>query len=171
MLEEHARSYEIGTCFWLQMKEQQFEQCLDGMKKLMGPAKLKEIYLDIFAAAWGRMKNVNEELTAGRPFPAKYCAPKRFDEMSTETNDGDIVRVLRKQMEEMNLQMSVMIKINEVAILEHLAPPVLPLHHEELISLHPLCCQQLMALLYNHQHKDLMKIRNSLEVETPTTES
>ena len=33
--------------------------------------------------------------------------------MSTETNDGDIVRALKKQMDEMNLQMNAMMKINK----------------------------------------------------------
>ena len=55
---------------------------------------------------------MSQGLTTGKSYPAKDCLPKRFDEMSTETNDGDIVRALRKQMEEMNLQMNAMMKIN-----------------------------------------------------------
>ena len=48
------------------------------------------------------MKRMNQggPLLEKGPYVAKYCLPMRFDEMPTETNEGDIVRCLRKQIEE-----------------------------------------------------------------------
>ena len=76
-------------------------------------AKLKEIYNDNFTIEWSRMKNVSQGLNAGRPYAAKYCLPKRCDEMTTETHDGDIVRALRRQLDEMDKQTNAMTKLNK----------------------------------------------------------
>ena len=38
--------------------------------------------------------------------------------MTTETNEGDIVRCLKRQMEEMNKQMNIMMKMNTEVIIE-----------------------------------------------------
>ena len=84
----------------------------------MGPAKLHEIYKDNFTVEWTRMTNVSRGLIAGRSYAANDCLPKCFDEMTKETNDTDIVRALRRLMEEMNKQMSVVMKMSKEVITE-----------------------------------------------------
>ena len=108
----------IRNCFELQMKDHAFEQCLDDMRQCMGPAKLREISNENFTDEWSRMKNVSQGFIGGRSYAAKDCLPKPVDEMTTEINDGDIVRALRRQMGEMNNHMNAIVKMNKEAIRE-----------------------------------------------------
>ena len=70
---------------------------MKGMMDVNEKIKLKEIYTEDFGQQWTKMK--------GRPSAAKDINMRRIDEMSTEDSNGDIVKVMRRQMEEMPKQL------------------------------------------------------------------
>ena len=70
ILETHQKAYRSATAMGLQMKDVAFENCADGMRQCMGPAKLKDVYNENFTAEWNRMKRMNQ----GGPLLGPYAA-------------------------------------------------------------------------------------------------
>ena len=81
------------------------------MKELMKKTKLKDIYIQ---NVWSNVMQIEVW-----PVFTKDINPRIIDEISTEDNNADIVRAMRKQMEEMSqnmqkpmMEMQAMLKVS-----------------------------------------------------------
>ena len=173
--DDHAIAYRLGTCFGLNIPEERLEDRFKGMTELNKKTTLKEIYIEDFGQQWTKMQ--------GGHHSAKDINTIRIDELSTEDNDGDIVKVMRKQMEEMTqnmqkqmMEMNAMMKVSRDVMRCGLGP--FGTTHNAIVGrvhLHGLPPTPLLPSS-DGLHPPQQEIRGSgclslLEVGTPTTRS
>ena len=101
VIDDIEKSRKIATSVGLNLLQHQFDKLVNGMQELSRKTKLKDIYAENFSAVWGRFSSGNSGY-------AKNINPRKFDEMQTEDNNGDIIRAMRKKMEELNKNNHVM---------------------------------------------------------------